>query len=75
MTIIYACGLDSIPTDMGLLYTKQQMVKMYPGRLPVSVEMFCKLDVRGEDGFGGHCTSFQAVSASFFFFCHEFLLL
>lgn len=63
VSIVHVCGFDSIPADMGVLYTKQQLEKTR-GALPSSIEMFFKLHIAGTAGFAGHYATFESVGGS-----------
>ncbi|KAG9291945.1 hypothetical protein G9A89_004883 [Geosiphon pyriformis] len=52
VTIVPACGFDSVPSDIGFLYTKRQLESR--GVLPCSIEFFFKLLV----GPAGHTLNF-----------------
>ena len=60
VAIVNVCGFDSIPCDLGVLYTKQQLQTTY-NALPSSIEMFFKLHVAGTAGFAGHYATFESV--------------
>ncbi|KAF9351061.1 hypothetical protein BGX34_000839 [Mortierella sp. NVP85] len=64
VSIIHVCGFDSIPADMGVLYTKQQLEKTR-GALPSSIEMFFKLHIAGTAGFAGHYATFESAVHGF----------
>lgn len=61
VAIVHVCGFDSIPADMGVLYTKQQLEKNH-NALPSTIEMFFKLHIAGNSGFGGHYATYASVS-------------
>ncbi|KAI9255305.1 Saccharopine dehydrogenase [Sporodiniella umbellata] len=59
VTIVHSCGFDSVPTDMGVLYTKNLYKEK--GWVPSQIEMFFKLNI-GEAGMrGGYATYESAV--------------
>lgn len=58
VAIVHVCGFDSIPADMGVLFTKQQMEKNHT--LPSSIEMFFKIHT-GNSGFAGHYATYESV--------------
>ncbi|KAF9181224.1 hypothetical protein BGZ51_005584 [Haplosporangium sp. Z 767] len=64
VSIIHVCGFDSIPADMGVLYTKQQFEKNHQA-LPSSIEMFFKLHVAGNAGFAAHYATFESAVHGF----------
>lgn len=61
VAIVHVCGFDSIPADMGVLYTKQQLEKNH-NALPSTIEMFFKLHIAGNAGFAGHYATYASVS-------------
>lgn len=60
VAIVHVCGFDSIPADMGVLFTKQQLEKNHSA-LPSSIEMFFKIH-SGNSGFAGHYATYESVS-------------
>ncbi|KAI7899559.1 uncharacterized protein BX663DRAFT_183375 [Cokeromyces recurvatus] len=59
VTIVHACGFDSVPTDMGVVYTKNLYTQH--GWTPTQIEMFLRLHI-GEAGMrGGYATYESAV--------------
>ncbi|KAG1458696.1 hypothetical protein G6F46_002048 [Rhizopus delemar] len=59
VTIVHSCGFDSVPTDMGVLYTKKLYTEK--GWVPSQIEMFFKMHT-GEAGMrGGYATYESAV--------------
>ncbi|OBZ90831.1 Saccharopine dehydrogenase-like oxidoreductase [Choanephora cucurbitarum] len=59
VTIVHACGFDSVPTDLGVLYTKQ----LYTQRNWTinQIEMFLKIHVGPAGIRGGYATFESAV--------------
>ncbi|KAF9919449.1 hypothetical protein FBU30_011024 [Linnemannia zychae] len=64
VAIVHVCGFDSIPADLGVLYTKQQLEKTY-NAIPSSIEMFFKLHIAGNSGFGGHFATYESAVHGF----------
>ncbi|KAG0279009.1 hypothetical protein BGZ96_002106 [Linnemannia gamsii] len=64
VAIVHVCGFDSIPADMGVLYTKQQLEKNH-NALPSTIEMFFKLHIAGNSGFGGHYATYASAVHGF----------
>jgi len=64
VSIVHVCGFDSIPADMGVLYTKQQLEKVH-NALPSTIEMFFKLHVAGNAGVAGHYATFESAVHGF----------
>ncbi|KAG0088453.1 hypothetical protein BGZ92_006157 [Podila epicladia] len=62
VSIVHVCGFDSIPADMGVLFTKQQMEKNHA--LPSSIEMFFKIHT-GNSGFAGHYATYESAVHGF----------
>ncbi|KAG0380327.1 hypothetical protein BGX24_009005 [Mortierella sp. AD032] len=63
VAIVHVCGFDSIPADMGVLYTKQQLERQHA--LPSTIEMFFKLHVAGNAGFCGHFATYESAVHGF----------
>ncbi|KAG0327678.1 hypothetical protein BG004_002714 [Podila humilis] len=63
VAIVHVCGFDSIPADMGVLYTKQEMERQ-KNALPSTIEMFFKLHT-GNSGFAGHYATFESAVHGF----------
>lgn len=61
VAIVHVCGFDSIPADLGVLYTKQQLEKNH-NALPSTIEMFFKLHIAGNSGFAGNYATYASVS-------------
>ncbi|KAF9351916.1 hypothetical protein BGX26_010151 [Mortierella sp. AD094] len=64
VAIVHVCGFDSIPADMGVLYTKQQLQKTNDA-LPSSIEMFFKIHLAGTAGVVGHYATFESAVHGF----------
>ncbi|KAI1315574.1 hypothetical protein EDD11_000649 [Mortierella claussenii] len=64
VSIVHVCGFDSIPADMGVLYTKQQLEKTHHA-LPSTIEMFFKLHIAGNSGFAGHFATYESAVHGF----------
>ncbi|KAG0059185.1 hypothetical protein BGZ89_000590 [Linnemannia elongata] len=64
VAIVHVCGFDSIPADMGVLYTKQQLEKNH-NALPSTIEMFFKLHIAGNSGFAGHYATYASAVHGF----------
>ncbi|KAG0273894.1 hypothetical protein BGZ95_010306 [Linnemannia exigua] len=64
VAIVHVCGFDSIPADMGVLYTKQQLERQH-NALPSTIEMFFKLHVAGNAGFCGHFATYESAVHGF----------
>jgi short subunit dehydrogenase-like uncharacterized protein len=62
VAIICACGMDSIPADMGVLFVSRCMSQR--GLLCSSVESYLKLHT-GAAGLGAHFTTFESAVHSF----------
>lgn len=59
VAIVHVCGFDSIPADIGVLFTKQELEKNHSA-LPSSIEMFFKIHT-GNSGFAGHYATYESV--------------
>ncbi|KAG0363381.1 saccharopine dehydrogenase-like oxidoreductase [Gamsiella multidivaricata] len=64
VSIVNVCGFDSIPADMGVLYTKQQLEKTHDA-LPSTIEMFFKLHVAGSAGVAAHYATYESAVHGF----------
>ncbi|KAF8926990.1 sccpdhb protein [Dissophora ornata] len=64
VSIVHVCGFDSIPCDMGVIYTKQQLMKSHEA-LPSSIEMFFKVHVAGNSGVAGHFATYESAVRGF----------
>ncbi|KAF9583376.1 hypothetical protein BGW38_009627 [Lunasporangiospora selenospora] len=64
VSIVHVCGFDSIPADLGVLYTKTQLEQQH-GALPSSIEMFFKVHVAGNSGVAGHYATFESAVHGF----------
>ncbi|KAF9102133.1 hypothetical protein BGX27_011167 [Mortierella sp. AM989] len=64
VAIVHVCGFDSIPADMGVLYTKQELQKTH-NALPSSIEMFFKIHVAGTAGVAAHYATFESAVHGF----------
>ncbi|KAF9993943.1 hypothetical protein BGZ65_010469 [Modicella reniformis] len=64
VSIVHVCGFDSIPADMGVLYTKQQLERTR-NALPSSIEMFFKLHVAGNAGVAVHYATYETAVHGF----------
>ncbi|KAG0291689.1 hypothetical protein BGZ98_002927 [Dissophora globulifera] len=64
VTIVHVCGFDSIPCDMGVIYTKQQLEKTH-NALPSTIEMFFKLHLAGNSGLAGHFATYESAVHGF----------
>ncbi|KAF9205404.1 hypothetical protein BGZ49_004085 [Haplosporangium sp. Z 27] len=64
VAIVHVCGFDSIPADMGVLFTKQQLQENY-GALPSSIEMFFKIHVAGNAGVAAHYATYESAVHGF----------
>ncbi|KAK4511081.1 uncharacterized protein ATC70_012291 [Mucor velutinosus] len=62
VTIVHSCGFDSVPTDMGVVYTKNLYTQH--GWVPESIEMFLKVHV-GPDGMRGGYATFESAVHGF----------
>eukprot|EP00656_Telonema_subtile_P013203 TRINITY_DN16693_c0_g1_i4.p1 TRINITY_DN16693_c0_g1~~TRINITY_DN16693_c0_g1_i4.p1 ORF type:complete len:418 (-),score=80.38 TRINITY_DN16693_c0_g1_i4:9-1262(-) len=60
--IVHACAFDSVPADMGLLYTAKQFIAN--GGLCSSVESFLMME-SGGSGPMGHITTYEAAVHGF----------
>ncbi len=58
--MVSACGFDSIPADMGMLYTLSQFP---PGCTPCFVESF--LSVTSTAGMAGHYATYESAVHGF----------
>ncbi|RCI05601.1 hypothetical protein CU098_013000 [Rhizopus stolonifer] len=59
ITVVHACGFDSVPTDLGVLYTKQLYTQH--GWTPTQIEMFLKIHTGPAGMRGGYATFESAV--------------
>jgi hypothetical protein len=57
LTLISACGFDSIPSEIGALVTQQSFPANY---LPSSIEAFIEIQP-GEKGYATHATTYECV--------------
>ncbi|KAG1461999.1 hypothetical protein G6F56_005608 [Rhizopus delemar] len=62
VTIVHSCGFDSVPTDMGVLYTKNLYAEK--GWIPSQIEMFFKMHT-GEAGMRGGYTTYESAVHGF----------
>ncbi|KAG2177227.1 hypothetical protein INT43_007884 [Umbelopsis isabellina] len=58
VTIVPACGFDSVPTDMGVLWTKSLFAEK--NYTPSQIEMFFKLNV-GPSGVRGNYATYESA--------------
>ncbi|ORY08257.1 sccpdhb protein [Basidiobolus meristosporus CBS 931.73] len=58
VTIVHACGFDSIPADLGVLFTKQELDKREI--IPSSVEMYFRL-YPGPSGAAAHYATYESL--------------
>ncbi|KAI9283822.1 saccharopine dehydrogenase [Umbelopsis sp. AD052] len=58
ITIVHACGFDSIPTDLGVLWTKNLYVE--DNQMPTQMEMFFKLKT-GPSGLRGNYATYESA--------------
>ncbi|KAG0329430.1 hypothetical protein BG000_000083 [Podila horticola] len=63
VAIVHVCGFDSIPADIGVLFTKQELEKNHSA-LPSSIEMFFKIHT-GNSGFAGHYATYESAVHGF----------
>lgn len=56
VVILHACGFDSIPSEMGTVFTCDQLVQHDPTIVPTGVEAF--IDIQGESA---HYTTYQCI--------------
>lgn len=59
VTIVHSCGFDSVPTDMGVLYTKNLYTQN--GWVPTQIEMFLRVHTGPSGMRGGYATYESAV--------------
>ncbi|KAG0231862.1 hypothetical protein BGW41_002065 [Actinomortierella wolfii] len=62
--IVNSCGMDSIPCDLGVQYTRQQLETVYQA-LPSSISMYFKLHVTGNAGIAGHYATYESAVHGF----------
>ncbi|KAI8077157.1 saccharopine dehydrogenase [Thamnidium elegans] len=62
VTIVHSCGFDSVPTDMGVLYTKNLYTEK--GWTPTQIEMFLKIHT-GPSGLRGGFATFESAVHGF----------
>ncbi|KNE72331.1 hypothetical protein AMAG_16816 [Allomyces macrogynus ATCC 38327] len=60
--IVPACGFDSIPADIGVLYAKKTLVEK--GVLPSSIEMYLEIDGGGH-GVTAHFATYESAVHGF----------
>lgn len=56
--MVSACGFDSVPTEMGLLFVKKEFIKQ--NVIPSSVEMFFRIHT-GDSGIVGNSATFESL--------------
>lgn len=62
-SIIHAAAFDSVPSDLGLLYLKQQLIRK--GATPTSAEVFVRLRAAPQAGMGIHFATYEAAVNGF----------
>ena len=58
VAIISACGFDSIPADLGVLFTQQSFPTGYR---PSSIESFIEITTTGDKGLPTHATTYECI--------------
>ncbi|CAO3689068.1 hypothetical protein CU097_014286 [Rhizopus azygosporus] len=61
-SIVHCCGFDSVPSDLGVLYTKNLYAER--GWTPTQIEMFLRIHV-GEAGMRGGYATFESAVHGF----------
>ncbi|KAI9190376.1 hypothetical protein H9P43_001810 [Blastocladiella emersonii ATCC 22665] len=62
LTIVPACGFDSMPADLGVLYTRAKMIA--DRIVPASIDMYLSLHT-GPAGFAAHFATFESAVQGF----------
>ncbi|CAD6901936.1 unnamed protein product [Tilletia caries] len=62
ITILHSAGFDSVPADLGVLFTKQKLLER--SVQPTSIEMFFQLN-SGKRGFGIHFATYASAVNGF----------
>ncbi|KAF9976121.1 hypothetical protein BGZ73_009096 [Actinomortierella ambigua] len=62
--VVNSCGIDSIPCDLGVHYTRQQLETAYQA-LPSTISMYFKLHVTGQAGITGHYGTYESAVHGF----------
>ncbi|CAO1631693.1 unnamed protein product [Sympodiomycopsis kandeliae] len=62
-SVVHAAAFDSVPSDLGCVLAKDQLVKK--DAVPTSVEAFVKLHIHGSKGFGIHYATYEAAINGF----------
>jgi short subunit dehydrogenase-like uncharacterized protein len=57
--IVHACGFDSIPADMGVLFACRSLQERYPSCVPYAVESY--LSIHAKDGLVGHYATWASA--------------
>ena len=57
--IVHCCGFDSIPYDLGAYFT----VKLLPEDVPIRLEAFARIGLKGSSGAGARFSSGSMQSA------------
>ncbi|KAI9216950.1 Saccharopine dehydrogenase-domain-containing protein [Blastocladiella britannica] len=61
-TLVPACGFDSMPCDLGVMYTKAKMLAS--DMVPVTMDMYLALST-GPAGFVGHYATYESAVQGF----------
>ncbi len=64
VSIVSACGFDSLIADMGVVFTQRAFGSVYPDGVLSSVESVLKVYGIGKAGVTGHATTLEALLES-----------
>jgi short subunit dehydrogenase-like uncharacterized protein len=59
LTLVHACGFDSVVADMGVLHAEQQFKAVHPNGVAGAVDSYLALQW-GPKGMAGHATTYES---------------
>jgi len=62
--VVSACGFDSVPSDMGVEFTRNEFLKKFPDDKLNSVEAYMRCN-SGSAGYSGHATTLECAVHGF----------